>query len=212
MGNDTPMAPQIRTMTPADWPAVRSIYAAGIGTADATLRPTGVWSSTPCMSTRTRPAGGAGTALSAGCTASGVTSSCGSGAVGSPAEPGRSSVGIGSYGHRIDMAFRQALQRCMPSTPSRSPDVRCGTRPLSPPAPDELPRASATAARAMDRRRRRNPQGVDSVIVDARTGAGGSARHSQPHRPSWRSAEWQFGQFSTVPPHPVPPAETGDVR
>jgi hypothetical protein len=202
MGNDTRMAPQIRTMTPADWPAVRSIYAAGIGTADATLRPNrGVVEH--CVYVHPDAAGrGVGTALSAGCTAAGVTSSCWSGAVGSPAEPGRSSVGIGHYGHRIDMAFRQALQRCMPSTPSRSPDVRCGTRPLSPPAPDELPRASATAARAMDRRRRRNPQGVDSVIVDARTGAGGSARHPQPHRPSWRSAEWQFGQFPIVPPTP----------
>jgi phosphinothricin acetyltransferase len=37
MGNDTPITPQIRIMTPADWPAVRAIYAAGIGTGDATF-------------------------------------------------------------------------------------------------------------------------------------------------------------------------------
>ncbi len=37
MGNNTPITPQLRTMTPADWPAVRAIYAAGIGTGDATF-------------------------------------------------------------------------------------------------------------------------------------------------------------------------------
>src|SRR4029077_13713791 len=37
MGNNTPITPQLRTMTPADWRAVRAIYAAGIGTGDATF-------------------------------------------------------------------------------------------------------------------------------------------------------------------------------
>ena len=37
MGNGTPATPRIRPMTAADWPAVHTIYAAGIATGDATF-------------------------------------------------------------------------------------------------------------------------------------------------------------------------------